>query len=427
MIPKGQDSDSGAIARRLRTLRARADDRQQSFDEVFLRPSATGEDANATAAGGDVPPLLRAVAGWSWRLLVVVAAVALVGWVSWQLRLAVFPLFIALMLASLLAVPTMRLRRLGAPRALAAATTVVGLVALLLGVLAIIGGQVGSQFAEVGRSAQDGLEEVQVWLADGPLHLTETQVEDLGNRVGDWVEENQDTVTTGALQAATGAAEFLAGLALTLFSLFFFLYDGPRIWAWVVGLAPRAARYRFDHAGRLAFGSLVGYVRGTVLVATFDAVLITILLLILGIPLAVPLGVLVFLGAFVPLVGAFVTGALAVLVALVTDGPVAALVVLVGIIVIQQLEGHLFQPLVLGKMARLHPLAVVFPITVGALLAGILGAIVAVPIAAVVSTVGSYLASPDPDADTGDLDSIEPDVLAGTESSQATSTGDGNV
>lgn len=376
-------------------MRSRARDRQYVLDEAWLiPPAATGPVVSH--GRGDVPRLLQVLAGWSWRLLVVAAAVALLGWVSWQLRLAVFPLFIALMLAALLAVPTMRLRRLGMPRGLAAAVTVIGFVGLLLGVVTIIGGQVSGQFAAVGESAQDGLSQVQDWLADGPLHLTEAQVEALAERLGEWVRENEESLTTGAIEAATGAVELLAGLALTVFALFFFLYDGDRIWQWIVRLLPTSARYRFDSAGRLAFGSLVGYVRGTVLVATFDAVFITVLLLLLGIPLALPLGVLVFFGAFVPLVGAFVSGALAVLVALVTNGVVAALLVLLGIIVVQQLEGHIFQPLVIGKMVRLHPLAVVLAITVGALLAGILGAIVAVPIAAVVKTVGQYLAEPDP-------------------------------
>ncbi|HEX6577792.1 MAG TPA: AI-2E family transporter, partial [Jiangellaceae bacterium] len=166
---------------------------------------------------------------------------------------------------------------------------------------------------------------------------------------------------------------------------------GDRIWAWLVRLFPRVARPRVDGAGKLAWRTLTQYVRGTVLVALFDGTLITILLLILGVPLALPLGVLVFFGAFVPLVGAFVTGALAVLVALVANGLVAALIVLAGIIAIQQLEGHVFQPFVLGRMVRVHPLAVVIAVAVGAYTAGIIGAVVAVPIVAVANTVLTYL------------------------------------
>lgn len=417
-------------------MRKRARDRQADLSELLAgrgsaqdpavtamtspevpTPSAVPSSEREQSPSEGVPRFVQLAAGWSWRLLVIAAAVALLGWVSWQLRLAVFPLFIALMLASLLAVPVYRLRRAGWPHGAAAGVTVLAFLSLLVAAVTVIGGQVSGQFTEVGESAEDGLAQVQQWLADGPLHMTQDDVDALGEGIGDWVRDNQDSLTTGAVEAAIGAVEFFAGLALTLFALFFFLYDGDRSWAWLVRLAPKDSRARLNQAGRLAFGSLVGYVRGTVLVATFDSVFITIILLILGIPLALPLGVLVFLGAFVPLVGAFVSGTLAVLVALVTNGLVSALLVLAGIIVVQQLEGHVFQPLVIGKMVRLHPLVVVLSITVGALVAGILGAIVAVPIAAVAKAVGQFLAD---GRDTDGLDDVVPGSASATLDDQMT-------
>jgi predicted PurR-regulated permease PerM len=182
-------------------------------------------------------------------------------------------------------------------------------------------------------------------------------------------------------------------MVLTLVALVLFLYDGERIWAWTVRMFPRGSRARADGAGRQAWSTLTSYIRAQTVVALFDATFITILLFILGVPLALPLGVLVFFGAYIPLVGAVVSGALAVLVALVANGLVIALIVLAGIIAVQQLEGNVFAPLVLGRMARIHPLAVIVAITVGVLIAGILGGIVAVPIVAIANSVGKYLAS----------------------------------
>ena len=176
-----------------------------------------------------------------------------------------------------------------------------------------------------------------------------------------------------------------------MFTLFFFLHDGERIWRWVVNLFPRRVQTRVQGAGEVAWRTLQGYVRATLAVAFIDFFFITLLLVILQVPLAFPLGVLVFFGAFVPVVGAFVTGALGVLVALVTQGPIIALIVLAGIVAVQQIESHLLQPLIIGRLVRIHPLAVVLAIAVGALIAGILGAVIAVPVVAVANSVTAYL------------------------------------
>ncbi len=338
-----------------------------------------------------VPVGVRVAAGWAWRLLVITAAVALVGWAAWQLRVVVFPLVVAVLLATILAPAVIALRRRGWPRGLAAAATFVGFLLLVVGVLALAGGQIGGQLSQITTSAQAGLAEIQAWLSEGPLQLSQSQIDTLVEQARTSLPSGGD-ILGGALTTATAAAEVLAGLAIALFALFFFLYDGPAIWSWLVSLTPAPARSRADRAGRLAFATLVGYVRATLLVALFDAVFITIWLLVLQVPLAVPLGVLVFFGAFVPLIGAFVTGAAAVLVALVTKGLVVALLVLAGLIAVQQLEGHLFQPLVVGRLVQVHPLAVVVSISIGAVLAGIIGAIIAVPLVAVLNTVGKYLA-----------------------------------
>jgi predicted PurR-regulated permease PerM len=332
------------------------------------------------------------VAAWSWRLLVVAAATALVAWGLWQVRTVTIPLAVAVLLAAFLHAPVARLRRWGWGRTASTVTVFVGSLLLVLGVLTIAGRSLGGQFDQLRDQAVAGVDEIRRWLVEGPWRVSEAQIQHWFDRIGETINENSDAITSGALSTASMAVEVIAGLALALFATFFFLYDGAAVWAWTVRLLPRAAEARADHAGRLAWVTLTGYVRGTVLVAAFDGLFITILLLVLQVPLAIPLGVLVFFGAFVPLVGAFVTGALAVLVALVTVSPVTALLVLAGIVAVQQLEAHIFQPLVLGRLVRLHPLAVVIAISIGAILAGIPGAVVAVPLVAVLNTVGTYLA-----------------------------------
>ncbi len=341
-----------------------------------------------------VPYAVRAAADWSWRVLVIAAAVALLGWIAWQLRLAVFPVAVAVLLAALLYPPVRWLRAAGWHRGLAAATVFVAFIAVVSGSLTLVGNAISGQFDEVIERAGEGLVELQEWFAGPPFYLTEDQIQSWVDSVVQAFGQAEGAIAEGAVSTAVTTIEVLTGIILTMFALVLLLYDGERIWAWAVRLFPRRARARVAGAGEQAWLTITSYVRGTTLVALFDAFFITILLLVLGVPLALALGVLVFFGAFVPLVGAFVAGGVAVLVALVANGLFTALIVLIGIIAIQQIEGNVFQPLVLGRMARLHPLAVVVAITIGILVAGILGGVVAVPIVAMANSVGKYLSSP---------------------------------
>jgi predicted PurR-regulated permease PerM len=338
-----------------------------------------------------VPYGVRAAADWTWRLLVIAAGLALVGWLAWEMRVVIFPIVAAVLISALLTPAVRRLRTVGWNRGLSAATVVVAFLVVVIGLLSVVGEAVGDQFGEVAQRAEEGLQSIQRWLAGPPFNLSAEQFQDWIDRAVESLGRNREAITAGALSTATLAVEVVTGILLGLFSLVFFLYDGDRIWAWLVRLMPRNSRERMNTAGHLAWLTLTQYVRGTVLIALFDATFISILLLILGVPLALPLGLLVFFGAFVPLVGAFVTGALAVLVALVANGWLQALIVLVGIVAIQQLEGHVFQPFVMGRMVRVHPLAVVIAVALGAYAAGIIGAVVAVPLVAVANTVASYL------------------------------------
>lgn len=356
--------------------------------QVVVRSEPQAYDADRSHP---VPYPVRAAADWSWRFLAIVAAFALIGWVAWQLRVVVFSAAIGLLLAALLAPLSGWLRRRGVHRGLAAAATFLAFLILVSGSLTVVGGAVSGQFGEVVERAGEGLAALQEWFAGPPFYLTEQQIDDWLDRIAATVSEQEQAITEGAVTTAATAVEFFTGMVIALFALVMFLYDGRGIWAWTVRLFPRSARLKVDGAGLQAWRTLTSFVRGTTLVALFDGIFITVLLLILQVPLALPLGVLVFFGAYVPIVGAFVTGALAVLVALVANGLVTALIVLAGIVAIQQIESNVFQPLVLGRMTRLHPLAVVLVITIGILAGGILGALVAVPIAATANAVFKYL------------------------------------
>ncbi|TDD69080.1 AI-2E family transporter [Jiangella aurantiaca] len=342
--------------------------------------------------GHPVPRVVRDAAEWSWRLIIIAAAVAGVGWLAWELRVVIFPLVAGLLLAAGLQPLVRRLRMAGWARGPAAAVVFVGFLLVVVGSLTLVGNAVGGQFEDVVDQAEEGLQEIRDWLAGPPFSIDEAQLDSYIDRAVALFQDDS-SVTEQAATAATVAIEILVGLALALFALIFFLYDGERIWTWLVRLFPARARARAAAAGDVAWLTLGQYIRGTVLVALFDAVAITVLLFILQVPLALPLGVLVFFGAFVPLIGAFVTGTVAVLVALVTQGLLIAIVVLAGLIVVQQIESNIFQPFILGRMVRIHPLAVAVAVAIGTLAGSIIGAIIAVPIIALVNTVGSYLAS----------------------------------
>lgn len=405
-----------AVADALSRLRQRIDDARDLAARRRARltvpddgPGATGvaDDAGRDVAGRDVaeepasrtrsdrhpvPAAYRAAAAWSWRTLVIAAAIALIGFVLWQVRVVVFAIAIAVLLSALLQPAVTWLRRLRLHRGVAAGVVFVVFLALVSGVLTLVGDAVGDQFEEVVERAGEGLTELQAWFAGPPFYLTDEQIQMWVDRIVAAIGQDEQSLTAGAVAGAAAAVEFLSGLVIALFALLMFLYDGPGIWRWAVGLFPRNARSRVDGAGNQAWVTLTSYIRGQTLIAVFDGFFITVMLWILGVPLALALGVLVFFGAYVPLVGAIVAGAAAVLVAFVANGLVTAVIVLIGIIVIQQVEGNVFAPLVLGRMARIHPLAVVLAITLGVLVAGILGGIVAVPLVAMANSVGKYLA-----------------------------------
>jgi predicted PurR-regulated permease PerM len=345
-----------------------------------------------------VPRGLRIGAALAWRFLTVIAALYVIVWLIGYLSVVVIPASIALLLSALLAPAVSQLVSVKVPRGLAAAIVLIAGLAILGGLLTFVIVQFSSGLPQLQSQLNQSLHQIQDWLINGPVHLRQEQLKDFVSQAIGFLQNNQSSITAGALTTAGTVGEILTGFALTLFILIFFLSGGDQIWTFLAGAVPARVRKRVDVAGRRGFASLVSYVRATALVAVVDAVGIGVGLAILGVPLVIPLATLVFIGAFIPIIGAVIAGGVAVLVALVTNGFVGALIVLAIVIGVMQLEGHVLQPWLLGRAVRLHPLAVVLAITAGLVAAGIPGALLAVPLLAVLNAgIRSLLHEVNPD------------------------------
>lgn len=388
--------ESGRESVRQARAEARAaeytDDDTESVPPAPERPIVVASTSVTHRDDLDVPRGLRVAAAWAWRVLLLVVALLGVLFVVAKLQLVVVPLAIAVLLSALLSPLIGLLLRAKLPRTLATTIVMIAGIAAVAGVLTLVINQIVDGFPQLSVKAQDGLKQIQDSLKSGPLHLSDQQLQGLFANVQDWFGTNQATLTSGALSTATTLGHVLTGLFLVLFSTFFFLRDGRKISRFLIGLLPSQARASMASAADISWTTLVSYVRATVLVAFIDAVGIGLALVILRVPFAFPLAALVFLSSFVPIVGATISGAVAVLVALVDQGLVVALIVLGAVIAVQQLEGHVLQPLIMGRAVAIHPLAVIVAIAAGIVLAGIIGALVAVPIVAVLNTGIRHLA-----------------------------------
>ncbi|MFE3185572.1 AI-2E family transporter [Streptomyces violascens] len=351
--------------------------------------------APAVAARPDpvlaVPWSMRVAAEVGWRLLVLAGTLYVLTQVISAIALVVLAFVAALLITALLQPTVARLKRMGLPRGVATAVTAIsGFVVMgLVGWFVVW--QVMDNLDDLSNKVRDGIEELKRWALNSPFHVTEDQINQIAKNLSDTIGANTNEITSAGLQGVTVLVEVLTGILLAMFSTLFLLYDGPKIWQWVLKLVPAAARPGVAGAGPQAWRTLTAYVRGTVIVALIDAICIGVGIYFLGVPMAVPLAVFIFLFAFIPLVGAVISGALAVVVALVTDGVFNALMVLVVVLAVQQIEGHVLQPFILGRAVRVHPLAVVLSVAAGGLVAGIGGAVVAVPLVAVTNTVVGYL------------------------------------
>ena len=356
-------------------------------DSAAATPAAAPRDP----AGPLTPPWLRASSEWTWRLLLVGFGVVALLYALGFLRVVVLPVIVALLLTTLLLPPKRWLSDRGMGDALATSLTMLGAL-VLIGLLGTaIAPTIGGQIDELRAGIEEGVREATGILAERPFNLSRADLDAQVDTALDRLRENSGTVTRGVTEGVVILGEVITGLIVVVLLTFFFLKDGPGMWGWLVGLFAGHHRRGADELGSRIFATLSGYVRGIALVGLVDAVLIGIALFVLGVPLVVPLMILTFLGAFLPLVGAFLAGLAAVLIALVFNGLVAALLILAAIVVVQQLEGHVLYPVLMSKTVHLHPAVIVLALAIGGIVAGIIGVFLAVPLAGVVSTVLSYV------------------------------------
>ncbi|OBJ71257.1 AI-2E family transporter [Mycobacterium sp. 1274756.6] len=353
----------------------------------------------ANPAEDSVHPLVRQAAAWAWRLLILLTAVVALLWVMKIFEVIFVSTAVALLLSALLLPGVDWLDRHGVHRGLAVFLLLATGLAAISGILAFVISQFIEGVPGLVVQVTQVVDSSRAWLVNGPLHLSAEQMDKLRDTVTQALQTNQSALTSGALSTAGTITEIVTGAFVVLFTMIFFLYGGRNIWQFVVKIFPTAVREKVHTAGIAGFRSLIGYTRATFLVALVDAVGIGTGLAILGVPLALPLASLVFLGAFIPLVGAVVTGFLAVIVALIAKGWIVGLIAFGVVIGVNQLESHVLQPLVMGRAVAIHPLAVVLGISAGALLAGIVGALLAVPMIAFFDRAIRVLIAPDEEAE----------------------------
>lgn len=370
-----------------------SDDPRPRFRNPFRYQPPVLERTVTTAADESVPVPLRVTAAYAWRLLVIAGLIALFIWLVILLKLLVIPLLVGILVTALLWPGFQLMLRAHFPRWLAIAITVLGALGIVTGLLWLVTWQVRTELPEVRAKTMDAVQQVRTFLLDGPLHLTEKQIDGYIQQGIGLLNEQADLLLNGALAVTGTAAHILTGALLALFILICLLADGAGIWRWTLKLFPRMTRPAADAAARNGWATVVDYARTQMFVAAIDAVGIGVGAALLGVPMAIPIAVLVFLGSFVPIVGAVVTGAVAVFLALVYNGPVIGLLMLGVVLLVQQLEGHILQPILMGSAVKVHPLAVVLVVAGGAMIAGIPGALFAVPLAAFVNvaavTIGS--------------------------------------
>jgi len=373
----------------------------RTAEEPTSAPHRGAAVSRRVAAHGSaaLPGWYRTIAAASWRFVAIVAAAVAVVYALVHLRVVVLPIILAV-LASTLLVPVVRwLKAHRVPNALAAAAAMLGTFLLLALVVAAVAPSVADQFGELRPRAEDGLREATDVLAKPPFNVSERELRDTVDEGLARLRENSGPLTKGVQSGAVLLGEIITGLIITVLLTFFLLKDGERMWGYVLTLIGGRGRHDADQVGTRIYTALSGYVRGIALVGLVDAILIGLALLIIGVPLVVPIMVITFFAAFVPLIGAFVAGLLAVLIALVSGGVVDALLVLAAVVLVQQIEGHLLYPLLMGRTVNLHPAVILVALGAGGILAGVVGVFLAVPTAGIISVVLEYARDrPPPDS-----------------------------
>ena len=372
-----------------------------------------GARRNPNATGGDdhtAPKWLRNMAGVSWRLIVVVFAISLVFFAVWHVVLVFVALFLACVFTAVLR-PLVEFFAKVMPRPAATGLAILTGIMFFLGLLTYVGFSIANQWSDLSDKFDTGIKQVTDFLESGklPFKITSTQIADWIDSGQEWLQSHSGELASQAASRAGSVVEVFTALALAVFCTIFFLARGQEMWTWFLNQLPARSRETWKIVGGAGWYTFSGYTRGTVLVALTDGILAFTVLLILGVPLAAPLAVLVFIGAFVPLVGAPTAMVVAMLVALAANGLWSAVFVGIGIALIGQFEGHILQPFVMGRQVSIHPVVIALAVTTGTLTGGLLGAVIAVPLVAVFWAVFSRLRTLDPPMDVDEADDeVEP-------------------
>ena len=357
------------------------------------RTAAAVGDSRRREVEAAIPVGVEIAGQWSWRVLAIVGVAAVLIWLVIQLKYIVIPFLIALLVAALLVPLVQFLQRHRWPKWLAVVLALVATIGTVAGLIYLVVWQVRIGLPDLQVQSVRAFGDFKTYLLSSPLQLTDAQITSYIDATWASIQKDSTVLVNGALSVGTTAGHILAGLLLTIFATIFMLIDGHGIWAWVVRIFPRRSRIAVDGAGHTGWRTLTSFVRVQIFVAAVDAVGIGLGAFILQLPLAIPIAIAVFLGSFIPVVGAVATGAIAVFIALVYQGPGIALIMLAIVIVVQQVEGHYLQPFIMGNAVKVHPLAVVFSVAAGGYLAGIPGALFAVPFVAVFNVMVKYIAS----------------------------------
>lgn len=362
----------------------------------------------------DVPYGIVVAAAWSWRVLLIITMSAGAIWLLSHVSLLIIPILIAALLATLLQPAHRLLLKLKFPPVLSSLTLTLALVLVVVALLTLAGQQLAAGFVTMQASVSAGIRDFIALIESWGISFDALNYQELLNDLGSTLQANSGAILSGALGFGSTATNIGAGIVMALFALIFFLKDGPKIWGFLLNFVPRIHRRAVDGAGYAGWGALGSYVRVQIFVAFVDALGIGLGAWILGVPLAMPLGVLVFLGSFIPIVGAVLTGAVAVLLALVANDWINALLMLLVVLAVQQIESNVLQPLVMGKAVNLHPLAVFLAVSAGIATLGLVGAVFAVPILAFINEFIKYLSrkpwldDPDPEPQQTASPSTEP-------------------
>lgn len=359
---------------------------------IFGKSKPSSSELSRARVDDSLPTGVRIASAWSWRILVIAGVVGLFVYLIMQFRIVVVPLMIAVLVSALLVPFSQFLQRHRWPGWLAMLTSLVTLVAVVGGLVVLIVWQVRVGIPDLQVQSLAAWEDFKKFLLDSPLHLTEAQITGYGEELWTTLQRDSQTLISGAMSLGSTAGTLVAGLFLAVFASIIILFDGKGIWAWIVRLFPRRARAAVNGSGIAGWATLTQFVKVQVFVAAIDAVGIGIGAAILQLPLVVPIAIAVFLGSFIPIIGAVVTGALAVFIALIYKDLVIAIIMLGIVLLVQQVESHVLQPLIMGNAVKVHPLAIVLAVAAGGYLAGIPGALFAVPVVATLNAMIAYIA-----------------------------------